>query len=54
MFFAEQPTGRIHHVGLALGDGRMVHSPRTGRPVEVTALATEPYSGELVSARRYR
>ena len=54
VFFAEQPTGRIHHVGLALGDGRMVHSPRTGRPVEVTALATEPYSGELVSARRYR
>jgi hypothetical protein len=54
VFFAEPPSGRIHHVGLALGDGRMVHSPRTGRPVEVTALATEPYASELVSARRYR
>ncbi|HWG15988.1 MAG TPA: C40 family peptidase, partial [Streptosporangiaceae bacterium] len=54
VFFAEQPAGRIHHVGLALGDGRMVYSPRTGRPVEVTALAAEPYATELVSARRYR
>jgi hypothetical protein len=54
VFFAEQPSGRIHHVGLALGDGRMVHSPRTGRPVEVTALAAEPYASELASARRYR
>jgi cell wall-associated NlpC family hydrolase len=54
VFFAEPPGGRIHHVGLALGDGRMVHSPRTGRPVEVTTLAAEPYASELVSARRYR
>jgi gamma-D-glutamyl-L-lysine dipeptidyl-peptidase len=54
VFFAEQPSGRIHHVGIALGDGRMVHSPRTGRPVEVTPLATEPYASELVCARRYR
>jgi cell wall-associated NlpC family hydrolase len=53
VFFAEPPSGRIHHVGLALGDGRMVHSPRTGRPVEVTSLATEPYASELVSGRRY-
>jgi gamma-D-glutamyl-L-lysine dipeptidyl-peptidase len=54
VFFAERPGGHIHHAGMALGDGRMVHSPRTGRPVEVTALATEPYASELVSARRYR
>ncbi|HYZ54766.1 MAG TPA: NlpC/P60 family protein [Streptosporangiaceae bacterium] len=54
VFFAERPSGHIHHVGIALGDGRMVHSPRTGRPVEVTALATEPYASELASARRYR
>jgi cell wall-associated NlpC family hydrolase len=54
VFFAEPPTGRIHHVGVALGDGRMVHSPRTGRPVEVTTLAAEPYASELVGARRYR
>jgi hypothetical protein len=38
---------------MALGDDRMVYSPSTGRPVEVTTLATEPYASELTSARRY-
>jgi len=53
VFFAEQPTGRIHHVGIALDRDRMVHSPRTGRTVEVLPLAAEPYASELASARRY-
>ena len=25
LFFADQPEGRITHVGMALGEGRMVH-----------------------------
>lgn len=54
VFFAEKQAGHVHHVGIALGRGRMVHSPRTGRTVEVISLAAEPYAGELASARRYR
>lgn len=54
VFFAEPPSGHVHHVGMALGDGRMVHAPRTGRPVEVTPLSAEPYADELATARRYR
>jgi gamma-D-glutamyl-L-lysine dipeptidyl-peptidase len=54
VFFAEHTGGRIHHVGIALGRDRMVHSPRTGRAVEVMPLAAEPYASELASARRYR
>lgn len=53
VFFAEDKGGRIHHVGIALGRDRMVHSPRTGRAVEVMPLAAEPYASELASARRY-
>ncbi len=53
VFFAEEPAGHIHHVGIALGRDRMVHSPRTGRTVEVLSLAAEPYASELASARRY-
>lgn len=53
VFFAERPGGHVHHVGMALGDGRMVHAPRTGRPVEVTPLSAGPYARELVTARRY-
>lgn len=29
---------RVHHVGLYLGDGRMVNAPRRGKPVQVAAV----------------
>jgi cell wall-associated NlpC family hydrolase len=28
------PSG-IHHVAMYLGGGRIIHAPRTGRPVEI-------------------
>jgi cell wall-associated NlpC family hydrolase len=28
----------IHHVALYLGDGMMIHAPRTGRPVEIDSM----------------
>ena len=31
------PQG-IHHVALYIGDGRIVHAPRTGRPVAVESM----------------
>lgn len=30
--------GTIHHVGMYLGDGRMVHAPRTGKPVQIDSV----------------
>lgn len=42
----------LGHVGLYLGDGRMVHSPETGRSVEVVRLAATNYGARLVGARR--
>ena len=30
--------GSIYHVALYLGDGQMIHAPRTGVPVEVQSL----------------
>jgi cell wall-associated NlpC family hydrolase len=42
----------LGHVGLYLGEGRMVHAPETGREVEVVALARSSYGGRLVGARR--
>ena len=29
---------RAYHVGIYLGNGRMIHSPRTGKPVQVTKV----------------
>jgi cell wall-associated NlpC family hydrolase len=35
----------LHHVGLYLGDGLMIHAPRTGKPVQVTKIAYMPVAG---------
>jgi cell wall-associated NlpC family hydrolase len=42
----------LGHVGLYLGNGRMVHAPETGRLVEVVRLARSRYGDRLVAARR--
>lgn len=42
----------LGHVGLYLGGGRMVHSPSSGRTVEVVRLASSSYGGRLIGARR--
>ncbi len=30
--------GSIYHVALYVGDGRIIHAPRTGRPVEEVSM----------------
>nr|WP_197087718.1 C40 family peptidase [Micromonospora sp. HK10] len=35
----------LHHVGLYLGNGVMVHAPRTGKPVQVSSISTQPVAG---------
>jgi len=35
----------ISHVGLYVGDGRMIHSPRPGRTVEYTNISSMPWAG---------
>ncbi|NIK56119.1 C40 family peptidase [Kribbella shirazensis] len=30
--------GTIHHVGMYLGDGRMIHAPRSGKPVQIDSV----------------
>ena len=42
----------LGHVGLYLGNGRMVHAPQTGRNVEIVRLASTNYGLRLVAARR--
>ncbi|MEV0004227.1 NlpC/P60 family protein [Micromonospora sp. NPDC050980] len=37
--------GDLHHVGLYLGNGVMVHAPRTGKPVQVSSISTQPLAG---------
>lgn len=54
VFFGEnEGRGVVHHVGMALGDGTMLHAPRTGKRVEVCPLDMPGYAEELCAARRY-
>lgn len=54
LFFAyEEGKGRLHHVGIYYGDGYMLHSPQTGKGIEIIELAGTVYEKELCAARRY-
>ncbi|MFA1822464.1 NlpC/P60 family protein [Virgibacillus oceani] len=54
LFFAyEEGKGTLHHVGIYYGDGKMLHSPQTGKGIEVVSLEGTKYEKELCAARRY-
>ncbi len=54
LFFAyEEGKGRLHHVGIYYGHGRMLHSPQTGKGIEIITLTGTKYEKELCAARRY-
>ncbi len=53
LVFFRDGSGRIHHVGLYVGDGRMIHAPRTGEAVTTVSIDAEPYLSEFAGGRRY-
>ncbi|MBU5268010.1 C40 family peptidase [Virgibacillus proomii] len=54
LFFAyEEGKGRLHHVGLYYGKGKMLHSPQTGKGIEVIQLKGTIYEKELCAIQRY-
>jgi murein DD-endopeptidase len=52
LFFRTTSRNRITHVGIYAGDGRFVHAPQSGRPIELRALDDDYYRSRLVSAGR--
>ncbi|MFT0802267.1 C40 family peptidase [Bacillus swezeyi] len=54
LFFAyEEGKGRVHHVGIYCGNGQMLHSPKTGKSIEIISLKDTIYEKELCAIRRY-
>jgi cell wall-associated NlpC family hydrolase len=51
VFFAR--SGHVHHVGIYVGQGRMLDAPQTGSRVQVTSLAASGYASEYSGARRF-
>ncbi len=52
LFFADS-SGYIHHEGLYIGDGKMLHAPRTGDVVKISDINTPYYTSQYAGARRY-
>jgi cell wall-associated NlpC family hydrolase len=38
LVFWQGAQERIHHVALYIGDGQIIHAPRTGDPVQIVAI----------------
>ncbi|OMP68041.1 C40 family peptidase [Domibacillus epiphyticus] len=54
MFFAyNNGKGKVHHVAMYAGNGKMIHSPRAGKNVEIISINTAPYKQEYAGSRRY-
>jgi cell wall-associated NlpC family hydrolase len=53
LVFFRNASGSIHHVGIYAGDGRMIHSPRTGQPVQTSSIRTGLWRREFAGGRRY-
>ncbi len=54
VFFAyDKGKGKIHHVGMYIGEGKMIHSPNTSTHVRIDEIKTSGYGEEYAGARRY-
>lgn len=54
MVFFRTSGRRISHVGMYVGNDRFIHSPRTGKRVEITSLSNKYWSARYATARRVK
>jgi len=53
-YFAYQNgTGAVHHVGMYVGDGMMIHSPSPGSEVSIVSIVESDWIKEYAGAIRY-
>jgi cell wall-associated NlpC family hydrolase len=52
VFYSFEGTSNINHVGIYIGSGKMIHSPKTGDVVKVTDITTAYWETRFVTARR--
>ncbi|MBV4366543.1 C40 family peptidase [Erwiniaceae bacterium CMYE1] len=52
VFFRINGRGAADHVGVYLGNGKFIQSPRTGKDIQVSALADDYWEQHYVGAKR--
>lgn len=53
VFFKAPNESGASHVGIYVGDGQMIHAPRTGDVVKYTNIFSDYYKNRFFSAKRY-
>lgn len=54
LFFAHNKgKGKVYHVGMYIGDGKMVHAPNSSKKVEIIKFDIGTYKTNYAGARRY-
>ncbi len=52
LLFKKKGASRIHHVGIYVGDGMMIHSPQTGDVIKYASIVNGYYNDCYYAARR--
>lgn len=52
VFFSTNGTGRVSHVGIYIGGGKMIHSPKPGKSVSVVSINSSYYASAFITAKR--
>ncbi|WLV25422.1 C40 family peptidase [Aciduricibacillus chroicocephali] len=54
LFFAHNNgKGKVHHVAMYAGGGKMIHSPNTASSIRIDSINAPGYKNEYAGARRY-
>ncbi len=52
LFSNNNKLSGVHHVGIYIGGGKMVHAPETGKPVQTKTIKSGYYADQYYCARR--
>jgi len=53
VFFKGNGRGQVSHVGLYIGEGKFIHSPRAGKNVRIDSLSNNYWNRNYTTAKRF-
>ncbi|WP_025857331.1 C40 family peptidase [Pseudomonas sp. CHM02] len=53
VFFKGNGRGQVSHVGLYIGGGQFIHSPRTGKHIRIDSLSNSYWNRHYTTAKRF-
>ena len=53
VFFNGNGRGQVSHVGLYIGEGKFIHSPRSGKKVRIDSLSNRYWNKNYNTAKRF-